>query len=138
LPNQQGGFFYRGDAPTAQARHKVAEERTMLSFKSREQALELKRLISGSDLSFKNEALEQIDYDMQHYWRKGKFGGSCNRAECQESNALWFNHSTQAYYCEHCARQLNDLHRENAAELYNGPLCLKVFMETPSTPIKRK
>jgi len=39
---------------------------------------------------------------------KGQRGGSCNRTACQMPNsAWWFNTSTQAYYCERCARKIN-------------------------------
>lgn len=38
---------------------------------------------------------------------KGHKGGSCNRTACQAPNAVWYNHSTQAYYCTTCARMLN-------------------------------
>lgn len=38
---------------------------------------------------------------------KGHKGGSCNRTACQAPNAVWFNHSTRAYYCTPCARMLN-------------------------------
>ena len=39
---------------------------------------------------------------------KGLFNGSCNVTACQLPNsAHWFNHSTRAYYCGTCARELN-------------------------------
>lgn len=39
---------------------------------------------------------------------KGAWGGICNRTTCvTQEPALWFNRSTQAYYCETCARLIN-------------------------------
>jgi hypothetical protein len=36
---------------------------------------------------------------------KGKFDGNCNRTACQKpiKGNNWWNSSTRAYYCEHCA-----------------------------------
>jgi hypothetical protein len=39
---------------------------------------------------------------------KGLKGGSCNRTACQAPGAMWFNHSTRAYYCQWCARLINE------------------------------
>jgi hypothetical protein len=38
---------------------------------------------------------------------KGIFNGNCNRTACQKPGATWFNTSTRAFYCEHCARDIN-------------------------------
>lgn len=39
---------------------------------------------------------------------KGQKNGSCNRRACQEPPAVYFNSATLAYYCERCARELNE------------------------------
>lgn len=55
---------------------------------------------------------------------KGKKGGACNVTSCQLPNsALWYNHSTQAYYCETCAKAINDSNRADAMRLYGHELC---------------
>lgn len=38
---------------------------------------------------------------------KGQKGGSCNRRACQAPGAMWFNHYTDKYYCQDCARLIN-------------------------------
>jgi len=39
---------------------------------------------------------------------KGKMNGSCNRFACQAPGATWYNHSTERYYCERCALDINN------------------------------
>lgn len=55
--------------------------------------------------------------------QKGDRGGECNRTVCENENAQWFNHSTRAWYCEDCARQLNEYRPEDAQRLYSHALC---------------
>lgn len=38
---------------------------------------------------------------------KGKRNGNCNVTACQKPGATWWNTSTRAYYCPHCAREIN-------------------------------
>jgi len=45
---------------------------------------------------------------------KGKFYGHCNRTACDEEHATWFNHSTEAYYCEGCAHRINQVSEGNS------------------------
>lgn len=40
---------------------------------------------------------------------KGAWQGLCNRTACQKPPAQWWNPHTRAYYCESCARMLNDV-----------------------------
>ncbi len=56
---------------------------------------------------------------------KGDRGGSCNRTVCENENAQWFNHSTRAWYCETCARTLNEFRPEEAQALYGHDLCTR-------------
>lgn len=39
---------------------------------------------------------------------KGTWGGNCNRTACQQPGAVWWNSSTRAYYCQSCARKINE------------------------------
>ena len=56
---------------------------------------------------------------------KGKQGGNCNRTACQGPNAVYFNHSTRAYYCKKCAHWLNadEFNARDAQLLYGHELC---------------
>lgn len=50
---------------------------------------------------------------------KGKFGGLCNRSCCLRREAYWYNRGSYAYYCEDCARLINDEFRfRDDVELY--------------------
>ena len=44
---------------------------------------------------------------------KGLKRGSCNRRACQAPNAVWFNHSTERYYCRDCAVIINEFNKDN-------------------------
>jgi hypothetical protein len=39
---------------------------------------------------------------------KGKHGGACNRGACNERPADWWNPHMAAYYCEGCAKKINE------------------------------
>lgn len=54
---------------------------------------------------------------------KGELGGECNRSACDKSNAVFFNHSTEKYYCPKCARTINEYNKKDAMELYGHNLC---------------
>jgi len=56
---------------------------------------------------------------------KGVKGGNCNREACQKPGAVWFNHSTHAYYCPSCAELLNNVNRDWAVPQYGHELCTK-------------
>lgn len=65
---------------------------------------------------------------------KGLKNGSCNRTACQRPNAIYFNKSTRAYYCEDCAREINWLGgRADTQRLYGTPLLCEIDAET-ATP----
>lgn len=53
---------------------------------------------------------------------KGHKGGSCNRTACQAPGAWWYHHDTHAFYCRHCARELNKMHAEDALRIYGHDL----------------
>lgn len=52
----------------------------------------------------------------------GTLGGLCNRTTCRAPNAVWFNHSTGAHYCESCATRINRANPD-AVALYGHELC---------------
>jgi len=54
---------------------------------------------------------------------KGLKNGSCNITACQKPNAIYFNKSTMAYYCEPCAKEINwPGGRADCINLYGTPL----------------
>lgn len=55
---------------------------------------------------------------------KGKFNGNCNVTSCQKPHAVWFNHSTRAYYCEACAYEIGSFAKRTGddMELYGHAL----------------
>lgn len=55
---------------------------------------------------------------------KGLKGGSCNRTACQAPGAVYFNHSTEKYYCRRCAEDLNIANRWDAMKMYGHDLCI--------------
>lgn len=55
---------------------------------------------------------------------KGEFKGSCNRSACQQPGALWYNFGTQRYYCEACARLINEANRADSIRLFGHAFCL--------------
>lgn len=59
--------------------------------------------------------------------KKGIKGGRCNMTSCQTPNepALWYNHGSLAYYCEECARILNEdpFNKIEAQRMFGHPLC---------------
>ena len=57
----------------------------------------------------------------------GNKGGLCQRSACRAPGADWFNHSTRAYYCATCAREINlfDEQTGDGERLYGHSLCTK-------------
>lgn len=52
---------------------------------------------------------------------KGVHGGACNVTACQlPDSALWYNHSTQAYYCRACALAINEANPPGADSFMRG------------------
>lgn len=48
--------------------------------------------------------------------KKGEKHGECARTACNHTNALWWNRSTERYYCKPCARRIMS-YPENAGLL---------------------
>jgi hypothetical protein len=58
----------------------------------------------------KTNVSSMIDHTVEQKSRaalKGKRGGNCNVTDCQKPGATWWNTSTRAYYCQHCAMEIN-------------------------------
>ena len=56
---------------------------------------------------------------------KGSYKGFCNRKDCSNPRAVWYNHSTTKYYCEDCAKKINDANREEARDIFGHDLCTR-------------
>jgi hypothetical protein len=54
---------------------------------------------------------------------KGDLQGECNRTACENKNAVYYNHSTEKYYCWYCAGLINDLNMSDALRMYGHELC---------------
>lgn len=60
---------------------------------------------------------------------KGELYGLCNITSCQsDKNVVWFNHSTEKYYCADCAKRLNEdpYNKKDALRLFGHNLCTHV------------
>ena len=54
---------------------------------------------------------------------KGAKGGNCNVTACQKPGAMYYNKSTQKYYCKECADEINwPGGRADTMALYGTPL----------------
>jgi hypothetical protein len=40
--------------------------------------------------------------------RRGELGGTCANRACSHAGADWYNRGSCLYYCDACARQLNE------------------------------
>lgn len=57
---------------------------------------------------------------------KGNYQEECNITACQKPNsAVFYNHSTQKYYCSECALRLNSdpFNKRDAMEMFGHDLC---------------
>lgn len=65
---------------------------------------------------------------------KGEFNQECNRTACNNQNAVYYNLSTEKYYCRSCATEINYWNRADAMRLYGHDLCMKrVDMGSPNS-----
>ena len=46
------------------------------------------------------------DYGLPH---KGEYGGRCHHVTCSNPGADWYNKSSGKYYCDSCARSINQM-----------------------------
>lgn len=40
--------------------------------------------------------------------RRGEYGGRCGNSRCNSDGADWYNRGSGLYYCDACARQINE------------------------------
>jgi hypothetical protein len=76
-------------------------------------AIGLRGLLSSLPLALSSSVYQYgFDMDNPDPKLKGIEGGNCNRTACQSPFAIWYNESTRAFYCRHCAiliqRDAND------------------------------
>ena len=58
---------------------------------------------------------------------KGEYKGICNFTACKSGNkATWYHFSTQKYYCEECAKMLNEYNKFEAMSLYGHDLLVEM------------
>lgn len=56
---------------------------------------------------------------------KGVRNGNCNRTACQKPGAVYFSVWVHgAYYCQACARLINDANRSEARSMYGVENCV--------------
>lgn len=53
---------------------------------------------------------------------KGEYMGNCNRTDCQEPPAEYYNHSTRKFYCAECAAKINRMNPESHT-MFGHDLC---------------
>lgn len=63
---------------------------------------------------------------------KGTYNNLCARSACNNSNSLYFNYSTEKYYCKECAERINKLCRVDAIQVYGHDICLEEVGESHS------
>jgi hypothetical protein len=67
----------------------------------------------------------QLANPAETFWRfygtplRGEYGGRCNNALCNCTGADWYNKGSGKYYCDDCARRIN----ESCLEQSRSKLC---------------
>lgn len=56
---------------------------------------------------------------------KGEFNQVCNRTDCSNKGATFYNKSTRMYYCPDCAHTINMYNRKDAMEMFGTDLCVE-------------
>jgi hypothetical protein len=69
-------------------------------------------------MTYTSSPLEPL-WHSQELHRRGEFGGRCNNTACHSTGADWHNRASGQYYCDDCARRLN----ENCLSLGIRKLC---------------
>lgn len=55
---------------------------------------------------------------------KGNKNEECNRTDCQQPPAEYYNYSTRKWYCAECAAKINRLNYHEAMQMFGHELCL--------------
>ena len=70
---------------------------------------------------------------------KGTYDCECNRTACSNSHAVYFNKSTEKYYCESCAHTINMHNRMDCIRLFGcEDLCEREDIEEVEEVIDEK
>ena len=68
--------------------------------------------------------------------RKGIYNEKCNRTDCDNHNATFYNYSTRHYYCPECAKRINEYNYFDALRMYGHDLCIEgEYKDTDDAPI---
>ena len=54
---------------------------------------------------------------------KGDYKDQCNRTDCSNEPAIYYNHSTRKYYCKECALLINKYNHKDAHAMFGHDLC---------------
>jgi hypothetical protein len=58
---------------------------------------------------------------------KGEYNKECNRTACSNQVAIYYNFSTQKYYCQACALIINNANRKDSHRIFGHDLCQPIF-----------
>lgn len=65
----------------------------------------------------------KVTVAVEEFWRtyrpalRGEYDGRCNNALCSGIGARWYNVASTEYYCEDCARRINQECRQQGRRL---------------------
>ena len=79
---------------------------------------------------FSKETIDALSDGIEKNILKGVLNGNCNRTVCQKPGAVYYNHSTEKYYCSECADKINKMNPESF-QIYGHQLC--TFATEPIT-----
>lgn len=67
--------------------------------------------MSNSNAYWAAQVAIPADYFWKHHGapRKGEYGGQCYQVTCRNSHAEWYNKGSGRYYCDECARAINEM-----------------------------
>jgi hypothetical protein len=75
----------------------------------------------------RHEAMQGLASEAKKLGLKGRWNMLCNRTQCLAPDALWYNRGSYAFYCGHCADELNRVNARDAERLAPGnALCRKI------------
>lgn len=57
---------------------------------------------------------------------KGDLNDECNRTDCKNLKAVFYNHSTKKHYCPKCAKKINTYNHNDAMRSFGHELCTLV------------
>ena len=69
---------------------------------------------------------------------KGDYRQECNRTACNNKDAIYYNYSTNKYYCEKCAIMINEVNYKDTMRIYGHELCTKICPDKLAEYISKK